>query len=699
MPPPAKELGQRQGRKRITLACNGCRAKRTKCDGQQPQCTACKYRQQECDYTQEESKRRRPSNAYVLGLEARVATLEKRLALASQTSTQQCAHECENCHERITDGPSAYPSTSPSHSSPFDELEDDETVDELADALGCFTLGDTGELRFFGASSNFDLVPNHSLKVASSVEARNRGIAAARQMPGFFEPSDELRDHLLAFFWRWQNSWQYVVPRESFVTDLYVTKSGRYCTPLLLTAILALASRYSPRLELRTDPNDANTAGNIFATQGKMMLQYEYEAPTTSTVQATALLGLFWASIDNEGLGFMYIGMASRMAMNLGLQSDCTSYASKGLVSEEDVEARNVAFWGVYVLDKLYCLGMGRPASIQEYNITTRKPKIQDRPVPELSEEQARISQPWPTSHITENAMRTCEIMIITSEVIDQLYAQRSTWTEREREDRIMQAHLKSVQFFDQLPKSLKISESSLQPSPPYVYQLHLQYHHSIILLHRPFFKVLSRGRKFGDYDPDLKDVHSRSCKTSAVKISKILRIYKNNYTNVSNILLTQHDEDIILSLILQRYIPISAVHPTFTAAIIHLLDLKTTGPDKRNDAMRNLIICVKALYEMNTNWDWANRSIRAIRSLAEQWGVNFWTQDLEDEIREENRQQYDLYENGSVPAGQAFESNNEADLGYPVEVFDDLFQAWTYDQNLTNMAFNFFDEGASIVE
>lgn len=82
------------------------------------------------------------------------------------------------------------------------------------------------------------------------------------------------------------------------------------------------------------------------------MLHHEYEAPTTSTVQAAALLGLYGASNDRDGLGFMYIGMASRMAMNLGLHSDCSTYLSKGLVSEEDVEARKIAFWGVYVLDK-----------------------------------------------------------------------------------------------------------------------------------------------------------------------------------------------------------------------------------------------------------------------------------------------------------------------------------------------------------
>lgn len=64
---------------------------------------------------------------------------------------------------------------------------------------------------------------------------------------------------------------------------------------------------------------------------------------------------------------------------------------------------------------------MGRPAGIQELNITTAKPKAQDRALVGLTDEQLKQSVPWPTSHITENAMQMCEIFIITSEVIDQL--------------------------------------------------------------------------------------------------------------------------------------------------------------------------------------------------------------------------------------------------------------------------------------
>ena len=269
-----------------------------------------------------------------MALEARVESLQSRLetALASSTHSSTKGRPEES-------GSTAFPDPKSS-------------VDDLTQAFGCFTIGDTGELRFFGASSNFSIIQNPSLKVASSLEARKQGIAAAQHNLGSFEPSEELRDHLLSIFWRWQNSWQYIVSRESFVRDLYVEKSGRYCTPLLLTAIMSLSSRYSSRIELRMDSDDPNTAGKMFARRAKIMLDCEYEAPTTSTVQATAILGLYWAAIDNEGLGFMYIGMASRMAMNLGLHSDCSQYLAKGLITQEDLEERSIAFWGIYVLDK-----------------------------------------------------------------------------------------------------------------------------------------------------------------------------------------------------------------------------------------------------------------------------------------------------------------------------------------------------------
>jgi len=285
-------------------------------------------------------------------LEARLACLEERLAIRSiaprGSSGESGTVSLEIQEQSAT---SSIPRSSTLKTALAGKPAATETVDELTDILGSFTLGDAGELRYFGAASNFSFNRNLSFKETSAISARMLGIESARQLNGL-EISDDLRDHLLGLYWRWQNSWQYLVPQESFLHDLHIEKSGRFCTPLLLTAMLAYASRYSDRLELRTDPTDPNTAGMMLYTQAKTMLHCEFEAPTTSTVQAAGLLSLYSAAMDRESLGWLYVGIASRIAINLGLHSDCSEYVRKGILSPEDADARNVAWWGIYVLDR-----------------------------------------------------------------------------------------------------------------------------------------------------------------------------------------------------------------------------------------------------------------------------------------------------------------------------------------------------------
>lgn len=93
---------------------------------------------------------------------------------------------------------------------------------------------------------------------------------------------------------------------------------------------MALASRYSDRVDVRTIPDDPNTARLMFYTQAQTMLHCEHEAPTTSTIQATTPIALYMAATDKEPLGWFYSGMGSHMAFNLGLHSDCSEHVRQG---------------------------------------------------------------------------------------------------------------------------------------------------------------------------------------------------------------------------------------------------------------------------------------------------------------------------------------------------------------------------------
>jgi len=237
----------------------------------------------------------------------------------------------------------------------FNSAENDtqSSLDDLADHLEGFTISSSGDLRFFGAASGLNLSGcypgTNDAVIANHAHIRSWDAAQLYGMP---ECPDELRDHLLGLYWRWQNSWQYMIPQYLFLHDLHIAKTSRFCTPLLLSAMLALASRYSDRLEVRTDASDPNTAGLTYFTAAQTMLHHELEAPKTSTIQATVLIGLYITAADKESTGWLYAGQASRMAFNLGLHLDCSKYVRQGLISPEDAFTRNVTWWGVYVVDR-----------------------------------------------------------------------------------------------------------------------------------------------------------------------------------------------------------------------------------------------------------------------------------------------------------------------------------------------------------
>jgi hypothetical protein len=225
----------------------------------------------------------------------------------------------------------------------------------VTDTLGGFCIADGGEIRYFGSRSNFNLIQATTVSKKSSKDMQREGYNAASIQLQPFEISQDLHEHLLQLYWTWQNPWQYFISPTLLASSLLgepTSLFGPFHSPLLLAAIYALASRYSDRSEVRTDPKDPNTAGEAFLARARIMLQYDSEAPTTTTVQAVLLLSLIETARDKEALGFMYCGMATRMALNLGLHIDSSPCVSKGLIKAEELDDRQVTWGGVYMLDK-----------------------------------------------------------------------------------------------------------------------------------------------------------------------------------------------------------------------------------------------------------------------------------------------------------------------------------------------------------
>lgn len=275
---------------------------------------------------------------YVRALEARIKSLETELAAS------------KNVRQSVTHPDSA------SDSSPLHRAKSMATpLDEVIDTLGRFHVADGGDVRYFGSRSSFHLLQTTFLSRKSSKQMQVEGYDAVNAQMGPLQLSQDLHNHLLELFWRWQNVWQYFVPRGLFTESIANSGGspfGRFHSPLLLSAIYALASRYSDRHEVRTDPEDPNTAGDDFLARANIMLTFEREAATTQTIQAVLILALCQSARDKETLAYTTAGVAVAMALNLGLHIDSSVCVEDGLLTADESEDRAVTWWGVYLLDK-----------------------------------------------------------------------------------------------------------------------------------------------------------------------------------------------------------------------------------------------------------------------------------------------------------------------------------------------------------
>lgn len=178
--------------------------------------------------------------------------------------------------------------------------------------MGRLNIGSDGEPHYFGSQSGYNLVHSKLNDVSRKTwaEMRRQGVDTATQLNMHATVTDELRDHLLELYWKWKNNWNYVIHKPSFMRDLRAGH-GKFCSPLLLSAVLAIASCYSDRPELRTVYGTPYSPGSAFAEQAKILMLYESEAPTVTTVQAASLMSLRAMSDHKEALGWLYAGMRS----------------------------------------------------------------------------------------------------------------------------------------------------------------------------------------------------------------------------------------------------------------------------------------------------------------------------------------------------------------------------------------------------
>lgn len=300
--------------------------------------------------------------------------------------------------DKLADDIASEESSAPTKQESDDE---DEDFDELNEPVGPPSfesqLGSKmGELRIDDGSVRYIGGTSHLLFLNSRSPSNEPSSPDPQVQQQFQQPEDaisswttvtqdrELITHLLNLYFTWHYTYFTCMSRPLFYRSFLAGRKAvsqsqhpRYCSSLLVNAMLAVGCHFTSRPAARADPFDHATAGDHFFREAKRLIleNDEHEKPRITTVQALAIMSVREAGCGREARGWVYSGMSFRMAGDMGLHLDSSALAAAGDgpqdPNEEDV--RRITFWGCFLFDKCWSNYLGRLPQLPRGQITCPK--------------------------------------------------------------------------------------------------------------------------------------------------------------------------------------------------------------------------------------------------------------------------------------------------------------------------------------
>ncbi|KAJ7057212.1 fungal-specific transcription factor domain-containing protein, partial [Mycena amicta] len=369
--------------------------------------------------------------------------------------------------------------------------------------------------------------------------------------------------------------------------------------PLLLLAMYALAARHAPQ-PAYTDLEARQCmwpAGDTFLFRAKTLLDSSYASSRASTCAALLLMGFREIGIGAMAQAWIYIGMAVRMAQDLGMHRDADGWCQDGSCAKDgklfaawEISGRRRIWYACVIMDKYVSTYIGRPLAIYERDFDTSLPSETDA---EETEEwspsaEAPVQAPPRPGRVISCFNASARLANILSQILQSIYALRPQ-ASRHVELVVLDGQLEKWRL--SLPPHLQydpaVRTSAAEVPLPPVLTLHMQYWCAVLLLYRPLSPV-----------PDDHDARGHAeksyelCASAANHITTIATLYSETYT--------------------LKHCPVFLCYYTFTASIMHVTSLFSFPKDPQ--ARMGLSKCMEALQEMEIIWPAAARALVLLR-------------------------------------------------------------------------------------
>ncbi|KAL9548642.1 hypothetical protein MBANPS3_005597 [Mucor bainieri] len=510
----------------------------------------------------------------------------------------------------------------------------EESVDE---GLGQLAMDENGQVRYLGKSSGYYLLQNSRTYQNGAFHfanygnrPRNRKRNRSDNVDPLELPPKDLSEHLIRLYFKhFYPFLPLFYKRQLFSTIDHPAMEP--VAPLLLNAIYAVASRISPDVRVRSDPASPDTAGDVFFERAEKLLDESYDTPSISTVQALVLLASHQHGAMKSARAWLYSGMAFRMAQDLGLHRNCDHWN----IPPEECERRKRVFWCCYVVDRLASAMYGRASTFEERDCDVPFPTVDDDDlIREDDPSSTAQQQQQPSFRLLEGFTNLIKICDILGHVLKNIYYVRSLqYTGAKQADSVLTTWNKKLQqWYDHLPDSLQIKKESSSAShhtlpPTAVCQLHMIYHTTVILLHRPFIPG-----------------PNQSLLPSLLPCASICSAAADAVLSITNSMLAQNK---------LRYVMNYAVYYIFTSGIIFIRSACAVKPtnapslssdDKSLEAKVKVTKCMQALDEIEATWTTASKSCQILAELSGFRDADFHGSNQQQQQQQHQQQQQQQY-------------------------------------------------------
>ncbi|KAH7142956.1 fungal-specific transcription factor domain-containing protein, partial [Dactylonectria estremocensis] len=577
-------------RRKIALACNYCRARKTRCDGKQPACSTCETKgwSDSCVYEQGALKTQR----YVSNLEARLEEYERRAETGesssiieanargematvsgsriatlstgvgrddenaarqasdtwtrSESSPTQARYQAPPMSRRATDGMP----TPPHH----DLISTDAmvVVPSPGDASD-FPIGESSPIAFARSMLRTVGKNNTPFRVCTAAFGNPvpSFVASNQQdldVEALFLPPRRVADGFVESFWEFLHPILPILHKPTFTKSynmLWVTGKELDSDPdtlqdsvffSTLNIVLAIGCQFSDQV---VASRKLAIADKLYQRSKRFFVDEFLDSPTLSVVQLLLLTGVCLQSTKYANRCWSVIGSAIRTAQSIGLHLERRSGSRNQL--QREMERR---VWHTCVfLDRQFAVTFGRPTMISAQSKVPMPLMIDD----EYLVEDGEGSQPSHLNSQLSSFVYSNKLFDILNDILVAFYMKKNTIFQKsdthscdcDELNTILKFNRALYEFRDSLPSYLAIPQQSESPRDPKIelgarilYSRLLYIH--IFLLRPILLSVTQASNDTQSLDDDRLE-HQLALKACRLCISRAQTLIAHMYENMDS--------------------------------------------------------------------------------------------------------------------------------------------------------------------